>query len=136
MGIIVTAKQTIRVGNSSHVQGNAPEGSYSAVFEDDGDTGYFYALDYGPGGQPIQNALHIYNVASISDKNPPSEVKIGWSVDSEKVVLLINGYPHAVFDFASKRGYCRTGFPAPALNSGWIGHGWTDDALELFAEES
>src|SRR5690606_13852401 len=86
MAIAVTAKQSIGVGEPAHVQGDAPEGSYSAVFEDDGDTGYFYALDYdGPGGQPIQNALHIYDVASITDKHLPSEIKIGWSLDSEKV---------------------------------------------------
>ena len=134
MGIVVTAKQTIRIGEPMHVQGDAPEGSHSAVFEDDGDTGYFYALDYGSDGQPIQNALHIYNVANISDKHLPSEIKVGWSVDNEKVVLLINDYPHAVFDFSSKRGYCRTGFPAPARDSGWIGHEWSDESLELFAE--
>jgi len=136
MGIVVTAKQSIRVGEPGHVQGNAPDGSYSAVFEDDGDTGYFYALDYRSGGQPIQNALHIYNVASVTDKHLPSEIKIGWSVDSAKVVLLINGYPHGVFDFSSKRGYCRTGFPAPAHDSGWTGHEWSEASLELFAGES
>ena len=136
MAIAVTAKQSIGVGEPAHVQGDAPEGSYSAVFEDDGDTGYFYALDYdGPGGQPIQNALHIYDVASITDKHLPSEIKIGWSLDSEKVVLLINGYPHAVYDFSSKRGYCRTGFPPPRHDSGWAGHEWSEDALELFSGE-
>mgnify|MGYP000901987644 CR=1 FL=1 len=135
MGIVVTARHTIHVGVTGHIQGDAPEGSYSAVFEDDGDTGYFYALDFGSGGQPIQNALHIYNAASISDKHLPSEVKIGWSVGGEKVVLLINGHPHAVFDFSSKRGYCRTGFPAPSPESGWTGHEWSDEAIELFAEQ-
>ena len=135
MAIVVTAKQTIHVGNPDSVQGNAPEGSYSAVFEDDGDTGYFYALDFGLGGQPIQNALHIYNAASVTDKHLPSEIKIGWSVDSQKVVLLINGYPHAVFDFSAKYGYCRTGFPSPAHGSDWTGHKWSEDSLELFAGE-
>lgn len=135
MAIIVTASESILVGEPGHVQGDAPEGSYSAVFEDDGDTGYFYAQDYNAEGQPIQNALQIYNVASVSDRHLPSEVKIGWSVDARKVVLLINGYPHAVFDFASRQGFCRTGFPFPAEDSGWRGHAWSDDCLALFAEE-
>ncbi len=135
MTIVVTAKQSIRIGEPGYIQSDAPAGSYSAVFEDDGDTGYFYALDYGPGGQPIQNAVHVYKVANVSDRHLPSEIKIGWSVDSEKVVLLINDYPHAVFDFCSKRGYCRTGFPPPACDSGWTGHEWSDDSIDLFAEE-
>ncbi|MDO5624815.1 MAG: DUF2251 domain-containing protein [Pseudomonadota bacterium] len=133
MAIFVTAKQNIRIGNSKHVEGKAPEGNYSAVFEDDGNTGYFYALDYSRENQPIQNALHIYDVASITDKHLPSEIKIGWSMDSNKVVLLINEYPHAVFDFFSKRGYCRNEFPPPTKNSGWSGHEWSDESIELFA---
>jgi len=132
MAIVITGRQDIRVGTPDHVQGDAPDKAYSAVFEDDGDTGYFYALDHGRGGQPIQNALHIYNVANVSDRHLPSEVKIGWSLDSEKVVLLVNGYPHAVFDFSSKQGYCRTGFPPPSSQSEWKGHEWSDDCLELF----
>jgi hypothetical protein len=136
MPIAITAARSIRVGEPEHVQGNAPEGRYSAVFEDDGETGYFYALDFGGGGQPIQNAVHIYNVADVSDKHRPSTIEIGWSPDSAKVVLLINDYPHAVFDFASKRGFCRTGFPSPAQGSGWLGHEWSDDSLELFGRPS
>mgnify|MGYP003576496887 FL=1 len=136
MAIVITAKQGIRVGMPDQVHGDAPDGAYSAVFEDDGDTGYFYALDHAHGGQPIQNALHIYNVANVSDRHLPSEVEIGWSLDSAKVALLINGYPHAVFDFASKQGYCRTGFPPPSSHSGWKGHEWSDECLALFPDES
>jgi len=132
MAIVVTAKQSIRVGVPDQVHGDAPDKAYSAVFEDDGDTGYFYALNHSRDGQSIQNALHIYNVANISDKHLPSEIKIGWSLDSEKVVLLVNGHPHAVFDFSSRHGFCRTGFPPPSSRSEWKVHGWSDDCLELF----
>jgi len=131
MAIVFTASETIEVGGAGHVEAEAPDGNYAAVFEDDGDTGCFYALDFASSGQPIQDALHIYEVASVADRHLPSEVKIGWSEDNQKVVLLINGTPHAVFDFAAKRGYCRSGFPAP--DSGWTGHAWSDDALDLFA---
>jgi hypothetical protein len=74
----------------------------AAVFEDDGRTGYFYALDESLEGNPILDAVHIYNVEDISDAHIPSDVKIGWSEDSQKCVLLINGYPHAAFDFVGK----------------------------------
>jgi hypothetical protein len=135
MAIIATAKQCVRIGEPGHVEGRAPKGQLSAVFEDDGDTGYFYALDYAAGEQPIVDALHIYNVASVADANTPSEVLIGWSLDGSKAVLLINEHPHAVLDFSAKRGYCRTGFPQALPNAGWSGHTWSDQCLELFAGE-
>ncbi|KLI98311.1 DUF2251 domain-containing protein [Luteimonas sp. FCS-9] len=114
MAITVTATWTLRIGEAGHVQGDAPEGPYSAVFEDDGDSGYFYALDARQSDQPIQDALHIYDVAQVADGHLPSEVAIGWSAGADHVVLLINDQPHAVFDFAARRGSCRGGFPPPA----------------------
>ncbi|GLS94413.1 DUF2251 domain-containing protein [Piscinibacter gummiphilus] len=134
MPIQVTAEETISIGASAVVEGPAPEGRCVAVFEDDGDTGYFYAVDPSAGGNPIQDAVHIYNVANVADRDAPSVVQIGWSADSRKVVLLINGHPHAVFDFESKRGFCRTGFPPPSGEGPWSvgGHRWDDAALQLF----
>ncbi|EPH1778289.1 DUF2251 domain-containing protein, partial [Citrobacter freundii] len=53
--------------------------------------------------------------------------------DSKKCVLLINGYPHGVFDFESKNGYCRSGFP-PTISQEWsvFGHAWNDAVDDLF----
>lgn len=133
MPVVVTADQDVRVGVPGHVQGDAPAGNYSAVFEDDGDTGYFYALDHGCGEATVRDALHIYDAAHVSDKHLPCKVRIGWSSDNTKVVLMINGHPHAVFDFTAKRGFCRSGFPPPVVESGWTGHGWSDTCLEVFA---
>jgi hypothetical protein len=135
MPIQVTAEHQFSVGTTTTVEGAAPDGPFVAVFEDDEDTGYFYALDTSGSGNPIQDALHIYNVANVTDRDKPSVVKIGWSSDSKKVVLLINGYPHAVFDFEVKQGYCRTGFPPSAMAGGWSpqGHKWAEAAIQLFA---
>ena len=134
MPVIHTASDKFMVGERMNIEGPSPEGTFSAVFEDDGDTGYFYALNRGGSDEnPILNAMHIYNVNNISDKNLESEVIIAWSEDFLKVVLLINGFPHGVFDFSQKRGWCRTGFPTPNPNSGWMGHEWDDKALKLFA---
>jgi hypothetical protein len=47
-------------------------------------------------------------------------------------MLTINGRAHAVFDFAAKRGYCRTGFPPPSKRWSAEGHAWDDAALRLF----
>lgn len=132
MTVHVTAQAQLIVGEAQVVESLAPEGEYAAVFEDDGDTGYFYALDGSAEGNPIQDALHIYNADDVSDGHIPSEVQIGWSEDSKKCVLLINGYPHGVFNFDTKNGYCRSGFPGPAGDA-WSaeGHHW-DDAVDDF----
>jgi hypothetical protein len=135
MPIQITAEEEFLVGAPTVVEGAAPEGPFVAVFEDDETTGYFYALDASVEGQSIQDALQIYNVANVTDRAKPSVVKIGWSVDSRKVVLLIDGHPHAIFDFSSRQGYCRTGFPPPTEGAAWgsEGHEWREAAIELFS---
>lgn len=134
MPIYLAAEQVLNVGQALVVEAPAQEGAYVVVFEDDEDTGYLYALDTQSQDNPIQDAMHIYNVADVSDRTKPSTIKIGWSLDHTKAVLLINDHPHAIFDFQAKQGYCRTGFPPPADNSWSVkGHDWDDAALGLFA---
>src|SRR5215471_2209857 len=125
-------KQLFQVGNEVVVQQDGPDGRYSAVFEDDGETGYFYALQLAQKENNIVDSVHIYNVANIVDRDCPSMLTIVWSGDGNKCALLINNYPHAVFDFVAKRGYCRTNFPAvpSSQNEGWSGdHRWSEDAI-------
>jgi hypothetical protein len=56
-----------------------------------------------------------------------------WSEDGAKCALLINDYPHAAFDFAAKRGYCRTNFPnfPNKVERSWSesDHSWSDEAV-------
>jgi hypothetical protein len=86
---------------------------YSGVFEDDGDTAYFYAYDRGNPEAPILDAVHIYDARRATDFGRKSEAEIYWSSDGLKVGLLINGVLHAVIDFQSRKAYCRTNFPPP-----------------------
>ena len=111
MPIQVVAEQRIIIGQETAIEGVAPQGSFAAVFEDDGQTGYCYALDRSFDKTPIRDALHVYNVRHVIDRRNPSVIKIGWAIDSNEVILLINDYPHAVFDFQTKQGFCRSGFP-------------------------
>jgi hypothetical protein len=122
---------TLNVGKQDAFEFKSPKGNISAVFEDDGDAGFFYALDYSDKSQPIQEAMHIYNVKAVTDKNKPSVVRIVWSADGTKAGLWINDYPHAVFDFAARQGYCRSNFPSPAK---WKNHDflWSDNVLKYF----
>ncbi len=127
---ILDKEEVFTVGVPLLLESNSPAEPFAVFFEDEGDTGYFYALNV-EFDQPIVDALHIYNVANVTDKDIPSKVQIAWSSDGLKSALLINDYVHAVFDFESERGYCRTGFP-PIDNWSKQGHEWSDAAIELF----
>lgn len=124
---------TLLVGEKYFNASDSQLTNYFVVFEDDGDTGYFYAMQRKDNGeQPILDAMLIYNVKDVVDKDTPSEIKIIWSKDGLKSVILINNYPQAIFDFDNKRGYCRSNFPPPDSNWSKFSHEWTDDALKLF----
>jgi hypothetical protein len=127
----LVAEQTITVGDPTVVEAPSPCADYGVVFEDDGTTGYLYALDFARTDNPIVDALHIYDVANVTDRDRPSQVQLVWSRDGLKALLAINGYPHAICNFEARRGYCRTGFPPPL---GWSaeGHDWDDNAMRLF----
>ncbi len=125
-------EQSIKVGSANVIPSDSPGSHFSVVFEDDGETGYFYAVDRAKGKISILDALHIYNVKSVKDARIPSTLSITWSDDGTKALLAINGYPHAVFDFKSRRGYCRTNFPAPNRKFTRHGHKWSDEVLKSF----
>ena len=133
MKLILVAESELLIGNEFVLEGLSPNQPFFAVFEDDGDTGYFYANTFDiENNIKILDALHIYDVAQVIDKSIPSLVQIVWSYDGLKTMLLINKYPHAIIDFINQRAYCRTGFPPPIGD--WIKdtHDWDEAALELF----
>jgi len=117
-------------GEETWFASDSPVGSFRAFFEDDGETGYFYAYDRSLVDRAVLDAVHIYNASSVVDRERESVVEILWSIDGLKAALLINDYPHAVIDFATRCAYCRTGFPAAA--NGWTRGTWTDDLMNLF----
>lgn len=113
--LIIYEEQILTVGEDTFV-GSTAENNNAVIFEDNGETGYFYAVDIN-NNLEILDALHIYNVADITGKEKLSTVKILWTEDLNKAFLSINNYYHAVFDFQNKAGYCRTGFSN--LNRKW-----------------
>jgi hypothetical protein len=123
--------ETITLGNPITLECPSPKTSYSVVFEDDGETGTLYGLNLEKTKQPILDSLLIYKVQDILDENVSVKVEISWSEDGLKSCLAINSFKHAIFDFESKKAYCRTSLPAPDrrfTNS----HKWSDAALDLF----
>ena len=75
------------------------------VFEDDGETGYLYGVERSQDDTNILDVLHIYNAKDVADSDRPSVIEIVWTEDGLKACLVINRFPHAAFDFASKRAY-------------------------------
>ena len=122
-------------GEQTVYHSNSPTSTYSGIFEDDGETGYFYAYDReAPEDAQILDACHIYNVASVTDRERPSEVEVIWTQEGTKAALLINDYAHAVIDFRARRAYCRSNFPPPP--GPWRAEArfpWCDALLNLFA---
>jgi hypothetical protein len=127
-------EQTFRAGDDVFAAAESPNGLFGAVFEDDGETGYFYAVDLVRNFD-ILDAVQIYIVANVVGRDRPSGLLIVWSEDGRKCALLINDYPHAVFDFEARRGYCRSNFPnypdpPEPSESIWPSsdHSWSDEA--------
>ena len=127
----ILVSETITLGNPISLDCPSPKTNFSVVFEDDGETGYFYGLNLDNKKQPVLDALQIYNVKDILDENVSVKAEIIWSEDGLKSCLAINGFKHAVFDFESRKAYCRMNYPPPDrrfTNS----HRWDDKALDLF----
>lgn len=129
---LLDLEETILVGNPVVLESCSSKNAFAVFFEDEGDTGYFYALDTER-ESPVLDALHIYNVANVRNRDMPSKLQIAWSYDGLKAALIINDHFHAVFDFESKRGYCRTAFPPPTTEWTNHGHEWSDEAYNLFS---
>lgn len=127
----VCLSESITFGNPITLECPSPKTSFGVVFEDDGETGHLYGLDLENEEQPVLDALLIYNVKDILDRDVSVNVEILWTEDGLKACLQINKFPHAIFDFESYKAYCRTNSPRPDrrfTNS----HKWKDEALELF----
>jgi hypothetical protein len=135
MSLKIVAREAFQVGRPFVVDADSPVGRYATVFEDDGDTGCFYAVDTDvEEGNPVQDALLVYVAADVLDADLASTLEIGWSKDGLKALLLINDMPHAAFDFARRQGWCLSALPGAALNKAWSTgtRAWSDEVEALF----
>ena len=51
--------ETITIGNPITLDCPSPNTGFAVIFEDDGETGYFYGLNLENKKQPVLDALHI-----------------------------------------------------------------------------
>jgi hypothetical protein len=124
---------------------NSPTVPWTAVFEDEGVAGYFYACDRSQETQErsILDAMLIYNVEALARSDAENErpepqriAAIEWSRDGLQAVLYLDGTAQALFDFEARCGYCRMDFPNFMSEQGdqWrkSSHAWSDQALHRF----
>jgi hypothetical protein len=102
-----------------------------AVFEDDGTTGYFYVVDQGGEDMEMLDALHIYDVADVTDKQEPVTAQIFWNEEENAVALILNGTCHALYDVKRQAGFCRNAFPE-AKNGQTEPRVLTDELVEQY----
>jgi hypothetical protein len=100
-------------GEDLFLESFAPENAYGVVFEDDGETAFFYAVEKPGEELRILDALHIHETDDESEPLPPAKLKIIWSRDWLKAALVIDDHVHALFDFEAHGGYNINEFPPP-----------------------
>jgi hypothetical protein len=124
------------VGKQQLLGSDSPTTKCAVVFEDDGETGYFYALDKSPPGERIVDAHHVYNVDSVLDRYAPSVLRIAWSTDGREAALFVTGGCAAALDCVAQKGWCCSGFPPATGDWSKDGHGWDDRVSKFFDEAS
>ncbi|TNH03832.1 DUF2251 domain-containing protein [Testudinibacter sp. TR-2022] len=127
----LTLEDQLIIGQATQLGSPSTQHDYlSVMFEDDGETGYFYALDTRQTTMPIVDALHIYNTSAINEKEMARKLQICWSEDGCFALLLINDYPHAAFDFVKLIAYNHSKFPEPEFGSMWSRREITDELVQ------
>ncbi len=132
MPVELVAESTIIVGKPMTLEGPSPLAKFGVLFEDIADR-LSLRTDFANEENPDRRCnAHLANVAQVADRPSHRKVQLVWSTDGLKAALLINKYPHAIFDFAARRGYCRTGFPPADERWTDFDHSRDDLAIELF----
>jgi hypothetical protein len=108
--VILGLEETFKVGHNTFFNSISPTSLFGVTFEDDLETGYFYAVDTESALQ-VLDALHIYNVVDIIDNDKSSKIQIAWSDNGQIASLLINNYCYAILILTPKQVIAETGFP-------------------------
>lgn len=133
---LVGIERIITIGSRVSISSISPTREFAVVFEDDSESAHFYAVNASRDDRQILDLVNIYTVGEQFESKTSCVVRIGWSEDAWKAILAIDGYPHAVFDFRERRGYCRTNYPNVPQDemAAWHSedHGWQDAVMQWF----
>jgi hypothetical protein len=120
MGASDLAQRHFQPGSGETLESSSPTRAWMSVFEDDGQTGYLYALDRERShANKIVDAVQIYTTTENygDDDRPWLVAKVVWSPDGDRSALEIDGRMLAAIDFANRVTYSLGEFP-PAPE-GW-----------------
>ncbi len=127
---------TFRPGRA-FLSSNSPQVPWTALFEDEGPAGYFYACNRSgeTQEQAILDAMLIYNTSSLEQPERERIAAVQWSADGLQAVLYLDGTAQALLDFARGESCCRLDFPN-FMEQGepWRKdtHAWEPERLERF----
>jgi hypothetical protein len=131
---------TYRPGDA-FLSSNSQRGPWTVVFEDEGVAAYCYACDRSHETQEaaIMDAMLVYNVSALEDRERERLAAVQWSGDGWRAVLYLDGVAQALIDFQIRQSFCRTNFPNFMEDAGsrWrtASHAWDPARLEQFEAE-
>ncbi|MBX7167762.1 MAG: DUF2251 domain-containing protein [Pirellulales bacterium] len=131
MPVHVALETALTIGKKTTVQGPWKTPPRGVVFEDDGQAGYFYAVEHRASGErKMLDAVQIYEARSVPAAERDVRLKLVWSLDGNKAALMINDFTHAVFDFHLHRGYSRQHYGKTPGRWSTYDHRWDEQALD------
>ena len=101
---------------------------FGVIFQDDGDTGYFFATDESQ--VDILDTLIVYRAGDDDRLNEGEAAYVVYSADAQRAGLYYHGEFQAVFDFRQKTGCCRRGEPDPVGDWCTSGHAWDPEMVK------
>src|SRR5579863_2485243 len=120
----------LTVGVETVLESRPSRPPFRVVFEDDGETGYLYALDDRQDENPMVDALHIYDAEDMSDPDAPSVLRFDWSEDEAAVALVLDDHAHAFIDFEASLAMCSSDFPPVEPPAFAQSHAWDEEAFK------
>ena len=81
---------------------------YGVMFEDDGQTGYFYATTEN--FDRILDALHLYNKGDSNRPGENDQIYLVWNPRLQKAGIFYHNHFQAVVDFRNKLSCCGQAF--------------------------
>lgn len=89
--------------------------TFGAIFEDDGQAGYFYLCSLNP--KEILNHVEIYQAADLPFPIREEHIQIYWAEHGQRAALCIRSWPLAVLDIPTRKGWLLPELPEDASDT-------------------
>src|SRR5687768_4983642 len=97
--------EEIKPGEGCFIQSESAEHAFVVVFEDDNETGYFYAAEKdATGSLSILDMLFVYDAQQVSAKEKKAKLSILWLTNCRRFALIFINTAILFFNFKTKEG--------------------------------